>query len=68
MFGNLTRSGTIETLNPGIFGIKIVRAFPVFGIGTIQATATVTIPGFVIEQTKKGFALGPFIVLLPILG
>jgi len=68
MFGNLTRSGTINTLNPGIIGIKIVRAFPVFGIGKIQVTATVTMPGLnVIEKTKEGFALGPIIVLLPIL-
>ena len=69
MFGNLTRSGTIETLNPGIFGIRIVRAFPVFGIGKIQVTANVTMPGLnVIEKTKEGFVLGPIIVLLPILG
>ncbi len=69
MFGNVTRSGTIPTLNPGILGIKIKRAFPVFGFGSIQVTATVTMPDLnVIKRTKEGFVLGPIVVLLPFLG
>jgi len=57
------REVTIPSLPSG--NTKIVRAFPVLGLGKVEIEVTVTMPGLnVIKKRTEGFALGPFVIVL----
>jgi len=63
--------GMISTTSTGVITLlggnesKIVRAFPVFGLGKIQIISKISIPGqsVAIRKSREGFVVGPVVFI-----